>query len=90
MYKILNTEKLVIFIILVFILVIASFTVVGAISILILDKKKDITTLYSFGVSQKQIKDIFIIKSMMSSCFGALIGIIFGIALVLIQKKSLV
>ena len=87
LYKILNTEKLVIFIILVFILVIASFTVVGAISILILDKKKDITTLYSFGVSHKQIKDIFIIKSMMSSCFGALLGIIFGIALILIQKK---
>jgi lipoprotein-releasing system permease protein len=87
LYKVLNTEKLVIFIILVFILIIASFTVVGAVSILILDKKNDIKTLYSFGVQKHQIKHIFMIKSIMSSSFGALIGITFGITLALIQKK---
>ena len=87
LYKVLNTEKLVIFIILVFILIIASFTVVGAVSILILDKKNDIKTLYSFGVQKHQIKHIFMIKSIMSSSFGALIGITFGITLALVQKK---
>ena len=87
LYKILNTEKLAIFIILVFILVIASFTIVGSVYMLILDKKKDITTFYSFGVTKNQIKYIFIFKSVMSSSFGALIGIGFGTAIALLQKK---
>jgi len=87
LYKILNTEKLAIFIILVFILIIASFTIVGSVSMLVLDKKKDITTFYSFGVTKNQIKYIFIFKSVMSSSFGALIGIGLGTAIALLQKK---
>ena len=84
--EILN-EKQVIFIILVFILIIASFTIVGSVSMLVLDKKKDITTFYSFGVTKNQIKYIFILKSVMSSSFGALIGIGFGATIALLQKK---
>lgn len=87
LYKILNTEKLAIYIILVFILIIASFTIVGSVSMLVLDKKKDITTFYSFGVTKNQIKYIFILKSVMSSSFGALIGIGFGATIALLQKK---
>lgn len=78
LYKIMKSEKWAIFLILTFILLIATFNVVGSLSMLILDKKKDIAILRSLGASQKLIKRIFITEGMLISLIGAITGLFLG------------
>ena len=87
LYKIMKSEKWAIFLILSFILLIATFNLIGSLSMLILDKKKDIAILYSMGAGEKTIKRIFRVEGMMISVFGALTGLILGAALSLAQIK---
>ena len=87
LYKILNTEKLVVFLILVFIMIIATFNIVGSLSMLILDKRIDIKVFKSFGVTENQIKAIFFNKSILTILFGIFIGIFLGLFLALLQQK---
>ena len=87
LYKILNTEKLVVFLILAFIMIIATFNIVGSLSMLILDKRSDIKIFKSFGVTEKQIKAIFLNKSILTISTGIFIGISFGLLLSILQQK---
>ncbi len=77
-YKILKSEKWATFLILSFILVIAIFNVIGSLSMLILDKKKDISILWSLGANRQTIKLIFLMEGIMISVFGALTGLFLG------------
>lgn len=77
-YRIMKSEKWAIFFILSFILVIASFNIIGSLTMLILDKKNDINTLDSLGASAALIKRIFLLEGWMISMTGAVIGIILG------------
>ena len=86
LYKILKTEKLVVFFILVFIMLIAAFNIIGSLSMLILDKKEDILSFKSFGVSKQKIQQIFFNTSMLTIFFGAIGGLLLGIALGLLQQ----
>jgi lipoprotein-releasing system permease protein len=86
LYKILNTEKLVVFLILLFIMIIAAFNIIGSLSMLILDKKEDILTLKSFGATQQQIQSIFFNKSMLTILAGASSGLLIGIAVGFLQQ----
>ena len=86
LYKILNTEKLVVFLILLFIMIIAAFNIIGSLSMLILDKKEDILTLKSFGATQQQIQSIFFNKSMLTILAGASSGLLIGIAAGFLQQ----
>lgn len=85
LYKIMKSEKWAIFLILSFILLIATFNLIGSLSMLILDKKKDIAILYSMGADEKTIKRIFRIEGMMISVFGAFAGLILGAVLCFAQ-----
>jgi len=87
LYKIMKSEKWAIFFILTFILIIATFNVVGSLSMLILDKKKDIAILFSMGASAKLIKRIFLIEGLLISITGAIVGLIIGYILCAIQIK---
>ena len=87
LYKILNTEKLVVFIILVFIMIIASFNIVGSLTMLMLDKKKDIKTFKSFGVTQIGVESIFLNKSMLTIAAGTFVGLVIGLVLALLQHN---
>ena len=87
LYKIMKSEKWAIFLILSFILLIATFNLIGSLSMLILDKKKDIAILYSMGADEKMIKRIFRVEGMMISVFGALAGLILGAILCLAQMQ---
>ena len=87
LYKILNTEKLVVFLILVFIMIIASFNIVGSLTMLILDKKKDIKTFKSFGATQMVVQSIFLNKSILTIISGVFIGLIIGLVLALLQQN---
>jgi len=87
LYKIMKSEKWAIFFILTFILIIATFNVVGSLSMLILDKKKDIGVLFSMGASAKQIKRIFLLEGLLISIGGALVGLILGYLVCILQIK---
>lgn len=87
LYKILNTEKLAVFLILAFIMIIATFNIVGSLSILMLDKKQDITTFKSFGVIENEIQAIFFNKSMLTIISGIFIGLFIGLLLAFLQQN---
>jgi len=86
LYKILNTEKLSVYLILTFIMIIATFNIFGSLSMLILDKKQDIKILKSFGVTQSQIRTIFFNKSLLTIFLGIFTGLVIGLILAWLQQ----
>jgi len=86
LYKILNTEKLAVFLILTFIMIIATFNIIGALSMLMLDKKKDISTLRSLGCTVRDIQSTFFKKSMLTILLGIVLGLILGIGIAFLQQ----
>jgi len=76
LYKIMKSEKWAIILILSFILLIATFNVIGTLTMLILDKKKDISILWSMGANRKLIRRIFFIEGLMITFIGASLGLI--------------
>ena len=87
LYKILNSEKLAVFIIFLFIILIATFNIIGSLTMLILDKRKDIFTLKSFGLNKIQIQKIFFKKNMFTILFGVLIGLLMGLSIAFAQQN---
>ncbi len=86
-FRIMTIEKFISYLFLSLILLIACFNVIGSLSMLILDKKKDMETLRSLGANDKLISKIFIIEGSMISIWGAFTGIVLGVAVCLIQEK---
>lgn len=86
-YKMLNTENLASYLIFTLILIIALFNVIGAIIMMILDKKDNLKTLYNLGATIKDIKSVFILQGFLLSLFGLIIGLSIGVILVLLQKE---
>lgn len=78
LYKVMQSEKWAIFLILTFILIIATFNVIGSLTMLILDKKKDIAVLHSMGAGNRLIRRIFMFEGIMISIGGALLGLLLG------------
>ena len=85
LYKIMRSEKWAIFLILTFILIVATFNVIGSLSMLILDKRKDIAILHGMGASENLIKRIFLFEGMLISFAGAIAGMILGYLLCFLQ-----
>lgn len=85
-FKIMKIEKLIAYIFLTFILIVACFNIIGCLSMLILEKKNDIITLRNLGANDKQIARIFLFEGWMISAGGALIGIIIGLILCWLQQ----
>ena len=86
-FNIMKIEKLMAYFFLTFILVVACFNIIGSLSMLIIDKKKDVMTLRSLGARDSLIKRIFMIEGWMISIIGALIGVGLGLLLCLIQQQ---
>jgi lipoprotein-releasing system permease protein len=86
-YKVMQSEKWAIYFILTFILIIASFNMVGTLTMLILEKKENIETLTHLGSDKKTINRIFLIQGLLVSISGAFIGLIFGLAVSFAQAK---
>ena len=87
LYKLLNSEKLAVFTILTFILIIASFNIISSTSMLMIEKKNDISVLWSLGASKKQIIDVFFLKGFLEVLCGSFLGIFLGILFSVIQLK---
>ena len=85
-FKILKTEKLWTFIILAFVLLIATFNIIGALTMLIIEKKKDVQTLSAMGADASLIRKIFMTEGLMIVFIGASIGILIGYSLCLLQQ----
>ena len=87
LYKILNSEKWAIFLILSFVLIIAIFNIIGSLTMLVIDKRKDIAILGSLGANKELIRGIFFIEGMMISMLGCIIGMTAGLVFILLQQK---
>ncbi len=87
LFKTLETEKLWTFLILAFILVIATFNIIGALTMLIIEKKKDIKTLYNLGADQQFIRNIFMQEGFLITSVGAISGLIIGIIICVLQQQ---
>lgn len=81
LYKTMQGEKYAVYLILILILIIASFNIIGSLTMLIIDKKEDISILQSMGADKKLIRNIFLLEGWSVSIFGAVLGTIIGIAI---------
>ncbi len=86
-FRIMEIEKLISYLFLTFILAIACFNVIGSLSMLIIDKKKDVLTLRNLGANEKMISRIFLFEGRMISLFGAIAGVLLGVGLCIIQQQ---
>ena len=86
LYKMMKAEKMAVYLILTFILIMATFNVIGTLSMLIIDKRKDISLLKAMGADKTLIKKIFINEGLLISVVGGILGLMLGIVAVLIQQ----
>jgi lipoprotein-releasing system permease protein len=86
-FKIMQIEKLISYIFLTFILAIACFNVIGSLSMLIIDKKKDVMMLRNLGANEQQIRSIFMMEGRLICLLGAVIGIVCGLVLCFLQQE---
>lgn len=86
-FNIMNVEKLIAYIFLTFIVLIACFNIISSLSMLIIEKKDDVATLRNLGLSNGRIRSIFITEGRLISLFGAIIGIVIGVTACLLQEQ---
>ena len=87
LYRIMRSEKWAVYVILTFILILATFNVVGSLSMLMIDKRKDTEILKSMGANNHLIQKIFMNEGLLISVAGGIIGLLLGIILVLLQQQ---
>lgn len=86
-YAMMKSEKLSVFLILLFILLIASFNIIGSVSMLILDKKEDLLTYKAMGLNNRDLISIFKTEGNLITAIGAFSGLMIGLAICLLQQK---
>ncbi len=85
-FRIMKIEKLIAYIFLVFILVVACFNIIGSLSMLIIDKRADVATLRALGANDRQVSAIFLLEGWLISALGAVAGILLGLLLCWLQQ----
>ena len=86
-FRIMKVEKLIAYVFLSFILMIACFNIIGSLSMLIIDKKEDVVTLRNLGATDHQITRIFLFEGRMISAIGAILGVLIGLLLCWLQQQ---
>ncbi len=86
-YKVINTENFVSYLIFTLIMIIAMFNVIGAIIMMIIDKKKNLKTILNLGATLKEVKRIFVLQGFLLTVAGMTVGLLIAVALVAIQQK---
>ena len=86
-FRIMKVEKLIAYVFLTFILMIACFNIIGSLSMLIIDKKEDVVTLRNLGATDHQITRIFLFEGRLISAIGAVLGVLIGLLLCWLQQQ---
>lgn len=86
-YKVINTENFVSYLIFTLIAIVALFNVIGAIIMMIIDKKSNLKTLFNLGATLKEVKSIFVYQGFLLSFLGMMLGLLLGVILVILQQK---
>jgi lipoprotein-releasing system permease protein len=87
LYKMLNTENIAVYLIFTLVIVVALFNLIGALIMMILDKKGNLKTLFNLGTEIKYLRKIFLLQGTLLSVFGGIIGLLLGIVFVLLQQE---
>jgi lipoprotein-releasing system permease protein len=87
LYKMLNTENIAVYLIFTLVIVVALFNLIGALIMMILDKKSNLNTLFNLGVEIKDLRKIFLFQGTLLSFFGGGIGLVLGIGIVVLQQQ---
>lgn len=87
LYKMLNTENIAVYLIFTLVIIIALFNLIGALIMMVLDKKSNLKTLYNLGSEIKDLKKIFLLQGSLLSLFGGIVGLLLGIIIVVIQQQ---
>lgn len=87
LYKMLNTENLVVYLIFTLVIIIALFNVIGALIMMILDKKNSLHTLYNIGATTKDIRRVFFLQGSLMTILGGGMGVLIGLILVVLQQQ---
>ncbi len=87
LYKMLNTENIAVYLIFTLVIVIALFNLIGALIMMILDKKSNLKTLYNLGTEVKDLRKIFLFQGTLLSVIGGILGLLLGIIVVIIQQQ---
>lgn len=87
LYKMLNTENIAVYLIFTLVLIIALFNVIGSIIMMILDKRKNIKTLFNIGANLRDIRRIFFLQGALMTCLGGALGILLGVIAVWAQLR---
>jgi len=87
LYKMLNTENIVVYLIFTLVIIVALFNLVGALIMMILEKKGNLKTLFNLGTEINNLRKIFLLQGTLLSFFGGLIGLVLGIILVILQQQ---
>jgi len=87
LYKTLNYERWFIFMILTFVLIIAIFNIIGSLTMLVIEKQKDIAILTSLGAGKRLIQGVFFFEGMMISLFGCIAGMLAGLIFCILQEQ---
>lgn len=87
LYKMLNTENIAVYLIFTLVIIVALFNLIGALIMMILDKKGNLKTLFNLGTEINDLRKIFLLQGTLLSVFGGIIGLVLGIILVLLQQR---
>lgn len=86
-FRIMQVEKVLAYLFLSFILVVACFNIIGSLSMLIIEKKKDVQTLRNLGATDRTLTRVFLFEGRMISALGAVVGILLGLLLCWLQQE---
>ena len=88
LYKMLNTENTAVYMIFTLVIIVALFNLIGALIMMVLDKKSNLRTLFNLGVEIASLRNIFLLQGTLLSVVGGIIGVFFGVILVILQQKT--
>lgn len=87
LYKMLNTENIAVYLIFTLVIIVALFNLIGALIMMILEKKGNLKTLFNLGTDISHLRKIFLLQGTLLSVFGGLIGLVLGVILVVLQQQ---
>jgi len=87
LYKMLNTENIAVYLIFTLVIIIALFNLIGALIMMVLDKKANLKTLFNLGTEVKDLRKIFLLQGTLLTVLGGIIGLVLGIIIVVLQQQ---